>query len=58
MTEPLELGDETLGGAGGVAATVVVGAEVVVELAGGEHVPDGDEHRVLDRADRLAVPDP
>jgi hypothetical protein len=36
----------SLGGAGGVAAAVVVRAEVVVELAVGEHVPNGDEHRV------------
>src|SRR3954454_10455662 len=58
VTEAFELGDEALGGAGGVAAAVVVAAEVVVELAGGEHVPGGDEQRVLDRADRFAVPDP
>jgi len=30
VSEALELGDEALGGAGGVAAAVVVGAEVVV----------------------------
>src|SRR3954466_13180365 len=58
VTEAFELGDEAFGGAGGVAAAVVVAAEVVVELAGGEHVPGGDEQRVLDRADRFAVPDP
>src|SRR4051794_36750466 len=58
VTEAFELGDEAFGGAGGVAAAVVVAAEVGVELAGGEHVPGGDEHRVLDRADRFAVADP
>lgn len=41
MAEAFELGDEPLGRAGGVAAAVVVGSEVVVELAVGEHVPDG-----------------
>src|SRR4051794_10608468 len=57
VAEALELGDEAFGRAGGVAAAVVVGTEVVVELAGGEHVPGCDEHRVFDGADCLAVAD-
>ena len=36
MTERFKLGYQALGRPGGVAATVVVGSEVVVELAGGE----------------------
>src|SRR3954466_2146272 len=51
-----ELGDEAFGGAFGVAALEVVAAEVVVGLAGGEHVPVGDQHRVFDGAERAAVP--
>ena len=35
----------------------VVAAEIAVGLAGGEHVPVGDEHRVLDGAERAAVPE-
>src|SRR3954453_19383540 len=34
VSEAFELSDQALGGAGGVAAVVVVAAEVVVELAG------------------------
>lgn len=55
MAEALELRDEAFGLAFGVAAGVVVAAEVVVDLAGGEHVPAGADHRVLDRSDRAAV---
>jgi hypothetical protein len=40
VSEALELFDEALGLAFGVAAGEVVGAEVAVGLAGGEHVPD------------------
>jgi hypothetical protein len=58
VAEGLELGDEALGGAFGVAALEVVAAEVVVGLAGGEHVPVGDQHRVFDGAERAAVADP
>jgi hypothetical protein len=47
VAEAFELGDEALGGLFGVAAGEVVAAEVVVDLAGGEHVPDGDDDRVL-----------
>jgi hypothetical protein len=43
VAECLELSDEALGGAVGVAAVEVVAAEVAVELAGFEHVPGGDE---------------
>src|SRR3954452_7361767 len=56
-SEGFELGDESLGVGFGVAALEVVAAEVVVGLAGGEHVPVGDQHRVLDGAERAAVPD-
>ena len=39
----------------GVASCEVVAAEVAVELAGGEHVPAGDEDRVFDGAERFLV---
>src|SRR4051794_34439418 len=39
----------------GVLAGVVVAAEVVVELAGLEHVPGGGENRVADGDDGLGV---
>src|SRR3954454_12284129 len=55
VAEGLELGEEALGGAFGVAALEVVAAEVAVGLAGGEHVPVGDQHRVLDGAERATV---
>src|SRR3954464_10102088 len=55
VSEGLELGDEAFGGAFGVAALEVVAAEVVVGLAGSEHVPVGDEHGVFDGAERAAV---
>src|SRR4051812_29834909 len=57
VSEGFELGDEALGVAFGVAALEEVAAEVVVGLAGGEHVPVGDQHRVFDGAQRAAVPD-
>ena len=40
VAEALELFDEALGLAFGVALGEVVGAEVAVGLAGGEHLPD------------------
>ena len=49
-------GDEAFGGSF-VAADVVVAAEFAVGLAGREHVPVGDEHRVLDGAECATVPD-
>src|SRR5512144_2537250 len=58
VSEGLELGDEALGVAFGVAALEVVAAEVAVGLAGAEHVPVGDEHGVLDRAERASMADP
>src|SRR4051812_43137325 len=58
VSEAFELVDEAAGLAFGVAALVVVAAEVTVGLAGGEHVPVGDQDRVLDGADRAAVADP
>src|SRR3989442_1048971 len=58
VAEAFELGDEAAGGAFGVAAAEVVAAGLAVELAAGEHVPAGAEDRVLDGADRFAVPDP
>src|SRR5581483_3125065 len=57
VSECFELGDESLGGSFGVAFAEVVAAEVVVGLAGAEHVPVGDEHRVLDGEERAAVAD-
>ena len=48
VAEGFELCDEASGLAFGVAFAVVVAAEVAVGLAGGEHVPVGDEHRVLE----------
>ena len=48
VSESFELGDEAAGGAFGVAAGEVIAAEVVVELAGLEHVPAGGEDRVGD----------
>jgi hypothetical protein len=43
LSEAFELGDEALDLALGVAALVVVAAEVAVGLAGREDVPVGDE---------------
>src|SRR3954451_23852552 len=50
VSEPFELFDEAFGLAFGVAVGEVVGAEVAVGLAGAEHVPDGADQGVLDRA--------
>jgi len=58
VAEGFQAGDEAAGQPFGVAALVVVAAEVAVGFAVGEHVPVGDEHRVLDGAERAAVPDP
>jgi hypothetical protein len=58
VSELLEFGDESFGGAFGVAALEVVAAEFLVDLTGGEHVPAGDEDRVFDGAERAAVTDP
>ena len=55
VPEPFELGDEASGLAFGVAALVVVAAEVGVELAGCEHVPAGADDRVFDGAEGAAV---
>src|SRR5579859_2525213 len=57
LSEAFELGDEPADLALGVTAGVVVAAEVVVDLAGLEHVPAGADDRVLDGADRAAVPE-
>ena len=57
VAERLQARDETAGESFGVTAGVVVAAELAVGLAGGEHVPVGDEHRVLDGAERAAMPD-
>jgi hypothetical protein len=54
VAEALERG-EAFGVAFGVASLVVVAAEVGVDLAGGEHVPAGADHRVLDGCDGAAV---
>ena len=58
MAEGLELGDKPFGDAFGIALAVVVAAEVVVELAGAEHVPEVAQDRVLDRAERFLVTAP
>ncbi len=58
MAEGLQASDEAFSEAFGVAALEVVAAELAVGLAGGEHVPVGDEHRVLDSTERAAVADP
>jgi len=50
VAEALELGDESFGESFGVAFAKVVTAEVVVELAGAQHVPDDADDRVLDGA--------
>ena len=55
MPERFKLSDEVFGGAFGLALAEVVVAEVAVELTGGEHVPAGDEDRVLDRVEGAAV---
>ena len=55
VSEGLEFGDEAFGRFGRVAALEVVAAEITVGLAGLEHVPVGDQDRVLDGADRAAV---
>src|SRR4051812_15556232 len=55
VSEAFELVDEASGLAFGVAGGEVVAAEVVVGLAGGQHVPDRAEHAVLDGAERLLV---
>ena len=56
VAEAFELGDEASGQAFGVAAGEVVGAEVSVGLAGGEHVPDRADPGVLDGAECALVP--
>src|SRR5436189_3355816 len=58
LAEAFELVDEASDLALRVTALVVVAAEVGVGLAGGEHVPVGDEDRVFDGAERAAVADP
>src|SRR5919198_3815059 len=58
VSEAFELFDQAPGLAFGVAVGEVVAAEVAVGLAGGEHVPDRADHRVLDGAERALVPAP
>ena len=55
VSEGFELFDEAFDEAFGVAGAEVVAAEVVVELAGGEHVPAGDEDGVFDGAEGFLV---
>ena len=55
MSEAFELGDEPSGLAFGAVAGEIFAAEVVAELAGGEHLPDGDDDGVFDGAERLLV---
>src|SRR2546429_2705165 len=58
LSEAFELLDEPSDLPLGIATLVVVTAEVVVDLAGGEHVPVGDQDRVFDGAEGAAVADP
>jgi len=58
VAEALELGDEPAGLLEGVEAGEVVAAGVVVDLAGGEDVPAGDDDRVFEGADRAFVSAP
>ena len=51
----MQLGEQALGLAFGVALGKIVPPEVAVGLPGGEHVPVGDENRVLDGSERAAV---
>src|SRR3954447_11736513 len=55
VPESFELFDEPLDLAFGVALGEVVAAEVAVGLAGGEHVPDCADDRVLEGAERALV---
>jgi hypothetical protein len=55
VSERLELADESPGRPVGVLLDEVVAAEVVVDLTGGEHVPDGGEDRVADGRDGFVV---
>ena len=48
VAEGFELADGAGPGLGRVAPGEVVGAEVAVELAGGEHVPGRDEYGVFE----------
>ncbi|MGI8557912.1 MAG: hypothetical protein ACR2ND_06340, partial [Solirubrobacteraceae bacterium] len=56
MSERFELGEESFGDAFGVALAEVVAAEVGLELAGGEHVPAGDQDGVFDGTEGFLVP--
>lgn len=47
--EGLKLSDRAVFRPARTKFAVVVGAEILVESARSEHVPDDDEHRVLDR---------
>jgi hypothetical protein len=51
VSERFELADEPFGDAFGVAFAEVVAAEVVVDLAGAEHVSADADDRVLDGAE-------
>ena len=51
----LELLNEPLGASVGITAREVLAAEVAVDLAGAEHVPDGADDGVLDRAERFLM---
>ena len=55
VSESFELGDEAFGLACGVAVGEELAAEVAVDLAGGEDVPDGAQDRVFDGAERALV---
>ena len=57
VAEGFQASHEAAGEAFGVAALVVVPAELAVGFARGEHVPVGDEHRVLDGTECAAVPE-
>ena len=55
VPEAFELSDEAVGFACRGRGGEVVAAGVGVDSAGGEHVPDGDDDRVPDGADRASV---
>ncbi len=58
LTQALKLGDQPADLTLRIAPPVVVATEVAVDLAASEHVPVGDQHRVLDGPQGTAVADP
>ena len=58
VAEAFDLGNEPLDLSFGISFAKVVAAEVAVQLAGAEHVPDRADDRVFDGAERAGVSDP